>query len=123
MLMQIAFCVSSQTTYPIRTIYKGDTVNMFTDKQTKDIAKLCIEKEACTMLLNEYKALVLLGDSMLVLSEARVRNREDVIKDKNIIIGNKDKEIRIITRKSIYNKWLFAGVGVLTGAIIVGVIK
>lgn len=123
MLAVIAFYASSQTTYPIRAVYAGDTVNMFTDAQAREIAKAFVGREACTLMLEEYKSLVLLGDTMLMNCEERVAKHKMVEDNLNKIIDNKEKEIRLIKRKSLYDKLKYGAIGVLTGVLIITVLR
>lgn len=123
LLAVIAFYASSQTTYPIRAVYAGDTVNMFTDAQAREIAKAFVGREACTLMLEEYKSLVLLGDTMLMNCEERVAKHKMVEDNLNKIIDNKEKEIRLIKRKSLYDKLKYGAIGVLTGVLIITVLR
>jgi len=121
LLVVIAFYVSSQTTYPIRGVYEGDTVSMFTDAQTREIAKAFVGREACTTMIEQYKSLLLLSDDMLANCEKRNDNHQLMQDNLNKIVENKDKEIRLYKRLLKMGKiknYLFLGGGVVIGVVV-----
>lgn len=121
LFLLIAYCSFSQTTYPIRATYNGDTVNMLTDKQMLQTVIIFTENDYNKQEIIKYKKLSAINDSIISNRDKTIDNRNSVIADKDKLIENKDKEIksfkRLLRATKLQTYLWFAG-GVAIGYVI-----
>lgn len=120
-LLLIACSLSSQGVYPQRITINGDTVVVITDAHVKALVAVMIENEHNVLLIDRYRALSVINDSIISNRDEALRNRDYVVDAQRGLIMKQEQQLKRYRRKVTierYKGYLMFGSGVLLGVAI-----
>ena len=116
----------SQSVYPQRVVIENDTVNLFTDAQTREILKsfineeyLEIELEYYVKLVDDYQNMTESLSKQIVIKNGIIGVKDDIIKAKNKELGNYKIVEKELKKRNVRNIIMSFSTGMAVGILLI----